>query len=293
MLNKKTLFILELLLIVIGLLYFTIKDAIPAYKSNFGSSDKFINTSKYKNLIEVRVDNRINFGLIINDNNKIYDILFFDKSSICLYNQNIENKDLEKSLDKIITILIENNYLKANSIIDIIRYNDEDYREFISEVTALNSKYKINPIVNELEKSLEVKGKELGLSGSTDNEILQSLDFYSKQLVSNFKNNISNNKKDSSLILTALNSRTLSDNVYKKIENYISVNNLNDLDKGNNLLIITSIPADSRGTYYPTSNSWYYTKNKKTYAFIELSDGSNYYRYCYNGTVDAVKEGTC
>ena len=293
MLNKKALFILELLLIVMGLLYFTIKDAIPAYKSNFGSSDKFINTSKYKNLIEVRIDNRINFGLIINDSNKIYGILFFDKNSICLYNQNIENKDLEKSLDKIITILIENNYLKANSIIDIIRYNDEDYRKFISEVTVLNSKYKINPIINELENSLEVKGKELGLSGSTDNEILQSLDFYSKQLVSNFKNNISNNKKDSSLILTTLNSRTLSDNVYKKIENYILVNNLNDLDKGNNLLIITSIPADSSDTYYPTSNSWYYTKNKKTYAFIELCDGSNCYRYCYNGTIDAVKEGTC
>ena len=293
MLNKKALFILELLLIVMGLLYFTIKDAIPAYKSNFGSSDKFINTSKYKNLIEVRIDNRINFGLIINDSNKIYGILFFDKNSICLYNQNVENKDLEKSLDKIITILIENNYLKANSIIDIIRYNDEDYKEFISEVTVLNSKYKINPIINELENSLEVKGRELGLSGSTDNEILQSLDFYSKQLVSNFKNNISNNKKDSSLILTTLNSRTLSDNVYKKIENYILVNNLNDLDKGNNLLIITSIPADSSDTYYPTSNSWYYTKNKKTYAFIELCDGSNCYRYCYNGTIDAIKEGTC
>ena len=293
--ENKLLLIIEIVLIVGGLLFFTFKEAIPEYKSNYGSSDKFINTSKYKNLIEINIDDKVDFGLVINEDNKIYDILFFDKTSICLYNQNIENKELDKSLDSIISILIENNYLKNNSNITITRYNDKYYKEFINKFSSSSSKYKLNNNVNELTNSLESKRNDLGLAGKTDTEIIQNLDYYSKQLVSNVKNNISKNEEstDTSVVLSSTNSRTLSDNVYKKIENYVIKNNINNLEKDNDKLIISMIPADSNNKYYPTSNSWYYVKNKKVYAFIELSENGNYYRYCYNGSIDDIKEGTC
>ena len=193
--EKRILLIVEIILIIGGLLFFTFKDAIPEYKSNYGSSDKFINTSNYKNLIEIEIDNKIDFGLIINDKYKISNIMFFDKNSICLYNQDIENKELDSSLDKIIILLIENNYLTTTSNINIIRYNNFYYNEFINKLTSSSSKYKLKPLVNEETKSLEDKAKDLELSGETDSEILQNLDYYSKQIISNIKNNISNKMK--------------------------------------------------------------------------------------------------
>ena len=293
--NNKLLFIIEIALVLGGLIFFTIKEAIPEYKSNYGSSDRFINTSTYKNLIEINIDNKTNFGLIINNKNKISNIFFFDKNSICLYNQNIENKELDKSLDEIITLLIKNNHLKDTSNIDIIRYNNTNYKEFIDKFTFSISKYKLNIKVNELTNSLDNKRDELELLGTTDDEILQNLDYYSKQLISNIKNNISKygEKEEASILLTNSNSRTLTDNVYKKIENYIDKNNINNLERDNDVLIITMISADSNNKYYPTSNSWYYVNNKKVYAYIELSENSNYYRYCYNGSIDDIKEGAC
>ena len=293
--NNKLLFIIEIALVLGGLIFFTIKEAIPEYKSNYGSSDRFINTSTYKNLIEINIDNKTNFGLIINNKNKISNIFFFDKNSICLYNQNIENKELDKSLDEIITLLIKNNHLKDTSNIDIIRYNNTNYKEFIDKFTFSISKYKLNTKVNELTNSLDNKRDELELLGTTDDEILQNLDYYSKQLISNIKNNISKygEKEEASILLTNSNSRTLTDNVYKKIENYIDKNNINNLERDNDVLIITMISADSNNKYYPTSNSWYYVNNKKVYAYIELSENSNYYGYCYNGSIDDIKEGAC
>ena len=102
-----------------------------------------------------------------------------------------------------------------------------------------------------------------------------------------------NNDKEETVVLSKTNSRTLSDNVYKKIENYIIDNNISNLDKDNDKLLITLIPADTSNKYYPTSNSWYYIKDKKVYAYIELNEAGNYYRYCYKGSIDDIKEGAC
>lgn len=293
--ENKLLLIIEIVLIIGGLLFFTIKEAVPEYKSNYGSSDKFISTNNYSNLIEISIDNKTNFGLVLNKEQRIYNIMFFDKTSICLYNQNIENKELSKSLDQIVTLLIENNYLKVNSNIIITKYNDKNYNEFIEKLANITTIYNLKLNINEKTSNLKDKAKELEIVGSNDEEILQNLDYYSKQLVSNIKNNISkdNNDKEETVVLSKTNSRTLSDNVYKKIENYIIDNNISNLDKDNDKLLITLIPADTSNKYYPTSNSWYYIKDKKVYAYIELNEAGNYYRYCYKGSIDDIKEGAC
>ena len=293
--ENKLLLIIEIVLIIGGLLFFTIKEAVPEYKSNYGSSDKFISTNNYSNLIEISIDNKTNFGLVLNKEQRIYNIMFFDKTSICLYNQNIENKELSKSLDQIVTLLIENNYLKVNSNIIITKYNDKNYNEFIEKLANITTIYNLKLNINEKTSNLKDKAKELEIVGSNDEEILQNLDYYSKQLVSNIKNNISkdNNDKEETIVLSKTNSRTLSDNVYKKIENYIIDNNISNLDKDNDKLLITLIPADTSNKYYPTSNSWYYIKDKKVYAYIELNEAGNYYRYCYKGSIDDIKEGAC
>jgi hypothetical protein len=54
------------------------------------------------------------------------------------------------------------------------------------------------------------------------------------------------------------------------------------------------IPADDEFKYYPSINSWYYVNDKKVYAYIEfVIDDNNIKSYCYNGSIDLVKEGVC
>jgi hypothetical protein len=54
------------------------------------------------------------------------------------------------------------------------------------------------------------------------------------------------------------------------------------------------IPGDDEFKYYPSINSWYYVKDKKVYAYIEFVISDNKVKgYCYNGSIDLVKEGVC
>ena len=94
--EKKIVVILEILFIIGAFFFYTFKEVIPDYKKSIGSSDKFINTEVYNKMYEFNIDNKINFSIIIDENNKIYHMFFFDKESTCLANKNIENNKLEE-----------------------------------------------------------------------------------------------------------------------------------------------------------------------------------------------------
>ena len=151
---KKFVFILEIIAIILASFYYVLKEVIPDYKKNIGSSDKFINLENYENMVEFEIPNKINFAVIINKNKSIYQIIFLDENASCLYNKNIENNDLETSLEMIIKILIENNYLDNSSIFKIIRYNDLYYQEFISSLNKILIKFNINNYI-EIKKDLK------------------------------------------------------------------------------------------------------------------------------------------
>lgn len=291
--KKKLLIILEILIIIGASLYYILKEVIPEYKSSIGSSDRFIKTSDYKNMIEFNIDNKVNFALVINEEKKIYHIMFFNEDAVCLYNKNIENSSISDGFNKITQLLIENGYLTSNSIIKVTKYDDYYYDEFKSSLSLILTKYKLNTNFIEDSSTLNVKADvlELNVNMEADNEsILRALDTYSKEFC-RIEKNVS--KKDSKQELDEGSSRKYINNVYKKIEDYINKNNISFLDRDNTELVINMIPADNNLEYYPSSNSWYYVSDGKVYAYIEIIDNDKSYSYCYNGSIDLSKKGEC
>lgn len=288
--KKKIIIIILEILLLLGLgIFYTIKEVIPDLKKQYGSSDKVLNTKRYKNMIEIIIDDNIDFSILLDKDEKIYHMMFFSKDSIILYNRNIENSSLEVGIEKIIRLLIVNNNLNDNSKIYINNYNDIYYSSFINIFNNSLKKYLINVDINESNPTLLELVQRLDISGSGNiDSILFNLDYYSKEV----KLSASSVSKEK-VMLNRTNSKIYSRNVYEKIYKYIDENNYENLDKDNSLLFISMIPGDDNSKYYPSNNSWYYVNNKKIYAYIEFLEGNKKYGYCYRGDVNFINEGEC
>ena len=283
--EKKIIVILEILIIGVAFLAYTFKEAIPEYKKSIGSSDKFINTDIYNKMYEFNIDNKINFSIIIDENNNIYHMFFFDKESACLANKNIENNKLEEGLKKIYIGLIEKDYLTNTSNINIIRYDNKE-NIIYDIVSNLNRFYNIKGNINISDSTIENKINELKLD-SIEESYLKDLDLYSKEYIRLTKNVVLSKEE-------SINTRKYSDNVYSKITNYMNMNGISNLNTNDTTLVINMIPGDEEHKYYPSINSWYYVKDKKVYAYIEfIINDNNVKGYCYEGSIDLVKEGVC
>ena len=104
--SDKTIRNLEIIIIIalfLGGLFFKV---LPEYKKSLGSSDAYIDLSNYDDLVEIYIDNKPNF-IIVTKKDSINGILFFDKESLCLYNQNIENSKIEDGITIIVEQLIK------------------------------------------------------------------------------------------------------------------------------------------------------------------------------------------
>lgn len=283
--EKKIIVILEILIIGVAFLAYTFKEAIPEYKKTIGSSDKFINTEIYNKMYEFNIDNKINFSIIIDENNNIYHMFFFDKEAACLANKNIENNKLEEGLKKIYIGLIEKDYLTNTSNINIIRYDNKE-NIIYDLVSNLNRFYNIKGSINIVDSTIENKINELKLESDSES-YLKDLDLYSKEYIRLTKNVVLSKEE-------SINTREYSDNVYSKITNYMNMNGISDLNINDTTLVINMIPGDEEYKYYPSINSWYYVKDKKVYAYIEfIINDNNVKGYCYEGSIDLVKEGVC
>ena len=293
--ERKLTIILEVVIFVVVAILFTVKNVIPEVKSSIGSSDGFIKTSQYMSMYEINIDNNVRFSFVINKNGEVYHILFFDMNSTCLYNKNIEGNNLNDSLLSSIKILIEQDYLKSTSIISVTKYGDYYYNVFINSLKNNLNKYEINNEIIINTGSIEKLCNELGLdSGNSDDYYLKELDLYSKEITRVKKNSVSLHEDDDNKeYIRVDNAREYTNNVYKKIERYVLDNKITSLDKYDNRLPITSIPADKDLKYYPSPNSWYYVKDGKLYAYIEIIDMGTSYSYCYNGSIDLNKRGEC
>ena len=285
--QKKIVVIIEILFIILAFGYYIVFELIPEYKTKYGSSDKIFNTERYKNMIEFRVDDNVNFALVIDSKEIVYHMMFYDKASVVLYNKNIENNTFDDSIDMVFRILIENNLINNISTIEIVRYENDFYDDFINSFKKVSNKYKLNLSITEKIGTLEDKALDLGI---TSNNVLMNIDYYSKEVQRKYKDN-----KDIVGIIKLDNdsSKKLSNNVYVKIEEYILNNNIVNLEKDNTLLNIGAIPADDNLKFYPNRNSWFYVRDGKVYSYIELSQGNTSFGYCYMGSIDSRNEGEC
>lgn len=290
--EKKVVVVLEILAIIIAAVWYMIAEVIPEYKEKFGSSDKFIRTEKYSNMLEFQVDDGIHFAVLLDSDTNIFHLMFFDKESICLYNQDIEGMSLQRGLLSIIKILIENDYLKSTSIITITRYNDHDYANCKKTFVELLTRYGLNTNVVEKSKTLKEKAKELDINALEDDGILKEMDLYSKEFP-RLLNNVNYQQEQEQLELTAETSKKFTNRVYRKIEEYVEKENISYLDKNNTLLDIRLISADDQERYFPSSRSWYYVSGSRVFAYIEIVQGENQYGYCYQGSIDKSVKGEC
>ena len=97
--------ILQIILVFILIICALIFKVIPEYNETKGSSDTYIDTEKDMDIIEVKINNTPNFGLVIIED-KISNILFFDQQSMCLYNKGIEGNAITNGTKTIVEILI-------------------------------------------------------------------------------------------------------------------------------------------------------------------------------------------
>ena len=287
--TNKIQFIIEIIILIGLIIYFIINVSIPKYKSTHGSSESLLNTSKYKSLVEFKIG-ETNFGLFLDNEGKVYHLLFLEKNSLCLYNQYIENNDLDVAYNIIIRRLILDNYLKTDTNITIIKYNDFNYDKVKSTFNEYLNKYHLNIVVNEETNTIINKAKSLSEETiNTKEDALNELDSYSRFIIDN--NEIV--REEEKEILDEKIAKTYINNIYKDIEKYMNLNDIKNQSKEETTLDITKVSGDEKGIYYPTLNSYFYIKNSKVYAFIEIKDKENIYSYCYNGSIDEYEKGEC
>ena len=285
--NKKLRFILEGVLVLVMLIVYSIVVVVPEYKKEQGSSDGFIQSKRYQNMIEVKNPSKFDIGFVLDSEGKIYHLFFFDKNATTLYNKNIENTSLPMSLDKTITILLENGLLGEGDSIEVIRNNDEHYLEFLKTWEEILLGKMIQTETLEKVQSLKERVLEIGVEDDSTGALLLNLDFYSKE----FLRGVESPSKSTSF--SEAKAQEYADHVYMKIEEYVLQNSIQVLDRYNTELVISLIPAEETLHYYPTTRSWYYVENGKVTAFIEFQENDLSYGYCYQGSVETRVKGEC
>ena len=284
--EEKILNILTILIIIALLGYYLITNSIPEFKKTFGSSDKIIKTSEYENLVNVNINNNINFGLVINNKKEIYHIYFYEDNSLVLYNQNIENNKFNKALDTVIVKLIENDYLKEGATITLTKYNTKYYNEFKKSLMKVLNKYKVHVTIKEETSDLLSLATSYELDGTDQTKILLELDLL-------LKNQIKINKEDEKEEVTEKDLKKYCNNIYMSIESYQKENNIVNEEKNKTKLDITKISALEGKNIFPTKDSFYYIKDSKVYAYIKIEFDAKRAEYCYNGSIDEYKVGVC
>lgn len=290
--NEKIYKVFKILIIIVLMVAALIIKIIPEYKETKGSSDTYINIETIENLVEININDQFDIILIVSEK-KISNILFLDETSLCLYNENIEGNTLKNGINKILNILIDNNILVENTPVTIVKYKEEYYEEIKNYITEALNNYQLNIIYTENSNTIETKAKSLSLSGTNEEEYIESLELYSKEIIRYKKNNVSAQVSDENT-LSEINDETAkmyADSIYEKITKYKNDNQITNQEISSSNLPIYLIPADATGIIYPTLESWYYIEEGKVYAYIVIEEEQ--YHFCYQGEINKVKEGEC
>ena len=292
--KKSTQTTIELFIVFSLIIGFWIFKYIPEYQKSQGSSDKYFDISSIDNIVEIKINDNPNFALATSEN-IIIGIFFFDKESISLYNQNIENTTIDNGIKRIVTILAENEYLKNSYTISFNQYLNTQSKEvenaFKNEILNLN----LSVIYIENIITLEEKALSLDITETETEQIIRQLELYSKNNIRHYKNDISEYDNNITVDenMTEESSKTYADNVYSKLQKYVSDNNIVNQEAFATTLPIILIPASQSGEIFSDNTSWYYVRDGKIYAYISFTSNNKSYSYCYEGRIDKYKKGQC
>ena len=284
---KVGLFILEVVVSLIIIIYLAITKYWPEYQESLGSSEKLFLPSIYATGVEIKITTGPELFLVIDKEEKVAAIFFENEQATYLANQEIENKSITKAIPKIIQILIDNKLLDNNTI-TIINYKDRKvYDKVLTKVKeTLTANNKVVAIT-ETSSSLQQKSQEEGLEEAEDDDILwklyeQSMDILNNDSIEPETNNTVDLTKDLASVY--------ADTIYQKLMTYRVNLNLKDQEINASNMPIQYIPGDSENTIYPTSDSWYYIKDYKIYAEISFKGEKQQYTFCYQGSLEEKKD---
>ena len=273
----KKQYLIEVAITMILLVGVVLFKFLPEYKQEYGSSDSLIYTDLSR-LVEIKIDG-VDFGYAYNDENKVRAIIFFNNNSTVLYNKNIENLSIDEALTKSLNILYNNKMIRENSIITIIKYQEDsiDYKSIVDN----NLTNKINYSYDEQLSSLNTIKERFNIFEEDTSRIIYRLVLQSKEVARSAKNNDKTSYKD------------YTDNVYRQLVKYKDTNNIYNEEKDNHTIDISLIPADEDLTMFPTPNSYFYINEGMIFAYIEIDIEGNIISYCYNGNINNYDEGVC
>ena len=270
--NKKRL-IVEVLIIIAMMIYGIVYGGL-SLKKEFGSSDNPLTVvGKIDNLFVIKAD-KITLGITTSDN-KIKSVLFLNNDSNILYNKNIEGKKISTGIENILNVINNKSTIKD---ISVIYYKGNlNIKDLIIKFCNNKCTYKeAKSTIKELAETYEI-------DYTTDEEAIRDLNYYSKELI----------RKNKNKIITNDNSKEETDYVYTKLVDYVTKNNIINEEKGKNSIEIFLIPTSPSIDNYPTANSYYYVKDGKVYAYIEINNEDKISSYCYNGSIDNYNSGSC
>ena len=273
----KKQYLIEVAITMVLLVGVVLFKFLPEYRQEYGSSDSLIYTDLSR-LVEIKIDG-VDFGYAYNDENKVRAIIFFNNNSTVLYNKNIENLSIDEALTKSLDVLYNNKMIRENSIITIIKYQEDsiDYKSIVDN----NLTNKINYSYDEQLSSLNTIKERFNISEEDTSRIIYRLILQSKEVARSSKNNDKTSYKE------------YTDNVYRQLVKYKDTNNIYNEEKDNHTIDISLIPADEDLTMFPTPNSYFYINEGMIFAYIEIDIEGNIISYCYNGNINNYDEGVC
>lgn len=267
---KKYELLIETIIVIIAIIVLVIVKEIPELKKELGSSDNIFNSKDVTKLIDVNIDNNI-FGYELSKDNKVVNVIFYNETSLILYNKNIEKRDLSKAISRSYKLLKDNNKLSNNTKITLTKYDEDNnsYKKYFDNIKYYSYQEKISTYKN--------INTEYKLNASNNSEILSTLNIKSKDYVLSVKN---------------IDISEYTDYVYKKLLVYQSTNNIKNESKDKHSLDIKSIKVKELSNY-PTNKSYYYIDDSKVYAYIELTYNNLDIGYCYRGSYNNYIKGKC
>ena len=291
--NKKLtiwLYILEVIGVLIAIALVVIFKFIPEYQASLGSSEKLFSYQNYKTAIEIKITSGPEFFMIIDKTDRLSYIFIENEKASFLANKNIEGKKLENAIDTITELLEKNNYLKTEKI-TIINYNEN---ETFNKIVELFQKNMIeigrNCEIIKQQSTFQEKAKLINFDQNDEEKILWALYLKSRELMENIDDI---NVELEEQIITKDMAEIYADAIYQKLTTYMITKNIKEQAKDDMTLPIYYIPGDSNNQVYPTTDSWYYIEDYKVFAQISIASKATNYIYCYEGSEELKKEGSC
>lgn len=269
------------IVVVIAILLGTFIYHFPEFKKMISDIDNFINIDEYDTIVGIKIESGPEF-LLVSNNDKITNILYLNSAATILYDKEIEKNNIKTSLDKILNILEEKDYLQTKKFTLVMYPDNKNYNEIKSIISK-----KI--LINEENKTYQDTINEYEISVSTGESQIRSIMKYSYIIISEYKNEklnegITNRMTEEESLLAA-------NKVYEKLLTYAL--DVENQEINSKVLLIETIPANSDLTIYPSSESWYYIKNHQVYAYINFTGLTDDYEFCYNGSIEKMKRGNC